>query len=127
MTVLNLLDSLVLKHFGQHPERGRRMKLRTVSIDARTGKKLTAGMKYKPGPFGREGTYKPNEITVDAVVALKYVSKNMWHVDVSSHLREQTEFWLLDLCGPFAVKPKKPRKRRTPAKFKPRQMLIRER
>ena len=119
MTVLHLLDHLVLKHFGQHPERGRRMKLRTVST--------YAGMKYKPGPFGREGEYKPHEITVDAVVALKYVSKNMWHVDVASHLREQTEFWLIFTCGPLAVKDRKPRKRRTPAKFKPRQMAIRER
>lgn len=119
MTILNLLDHLVLKHFGQHPERGRRMKLRTI--------KTYAGMRYKPGWFGKEGTWKPNELTVDAVVALKYVSKNMWSVQVDPLFRESTQWWLIDTCGPLAVKARKPRVRRTPSRFKPNQMAIKER
>ena len=117
MTILNLLDHLVLKHFGQHPERGRRMKLRTI--------KAYAGM--KPPAFGKNGEWKPNPVTVDAVVSLKYVSKNMWDVQVDPLFRESTEWWLIDTCGPLAVKAKKPRVRRTPSRFKPNQMAIKER
>lgn len=157
MTVLNLLDHLVLKHFGQHPERGRRLKLRTLTtLDDKNKPTTFAGMRYVER-FGRAGKWEPNPIQLEAIVALEFVSRNMWAVHVSSELREQVEWWLINTCGPSAITPsiqgeakwlrkrmkpitpkvakefswgvksRKQRKRRTPSRFNPRNMAIKER
>src|SRR5258706_2042361 len=94
-----LNDRLVIKHFGIHPERGRRLRLLTM--------RSTAGVKWKQKraktkdgnwiPIGEPFIVK-DEITVDAMIALHpvYGKRGLWRVYVQDAFREQALQWLVE-------------------------------
>lgn len=110
--ILYLNPKKVLKHFGQRPWLGRRIR--------GYNSKSSCGVKYKPKIIPSKdgfiikkddpvdvarghylGKWVPNEITVDLVISLRIVSNkpNFWEVNVSNEkYREQAELWLVDNC-----------------------------
>ncbi len=106
-----LNDSLVIKHFGLHPERGRRLRLHTM--------RSTAGVKWKQKRVKlKNGNWMPigdpyivkDEITVDAMIALRPVQgkRGLWRVYVQDTFRDQALQWLEMKCGELvATKPRR--------------------
>ncbi len=108
-----LNDRLVIKHFGLHPERGRRLRLHTM--------RSTAGVKWKQKRVKlKNGNWMPigepfmvkDEITVDAMIALRPVQgkRGYWRVYVQDTFKEQALRWLEMTCGELVIIDKKPRK-----------------
>ena len=97
-----LNDRLVIKNFGIHPERGRRLRLHTM--------RSTAGVKWKQKraklkngnwiPIGDPFIVK-DEITVDAMIALRPVQgkRGLWRVFVDPKWHDQAIQWLETTCG----------------------------
>ena len=116
MIEMYLNDSLVIKHFGLHPERGRRLRLLTMHS--------TAGVKWKQKraktkngwiPIGEPFIVK-DEITVDAMIALRPIQgkRGYWRVYVQDTFKEQALQWLEMKCGELvATKAPKHYTRRT--------------
>lgn len=94
MTDLTLwLDnSLVAKHFGKNPERGRRIRGHTIRSEC--------GIRYKSA-WGK-GKFVPHEMTVDMVISLRLVKgnnrKGLWEVGADASHRQVAIDWLLDNC-----------------------------
>jgi hypothetical protein len=97
-----LNDRLVIKHFGIHPERGRRLRLHTM--------RSTAGVKWKQKRAKiKDGSWIPigepfivrDEITVDAMIVLRPVQgkRGLWRVFVDKKWRAQALEWLETTCG----------------------------
>jgi len=100
MIEMYLNDSLVIKHFGLHPERGRRLRLLTM--------RSTAGVKWKQKraktkngwiPIGEPFIVK-DEITVDAMIALHPVrgKRGLWQVHVDKKWHKEAIQWLVKTC-----------------------------
>jgi len=110
MTMMWLNDFLVIKHFGIHPERGRRLRLHTM--------RSTAGVKWKQKRAKTKNGWIPigdpfivrDEITVDAMIALRPVQgkRGYWRVYVQDTFKEQALQWLESTCGELvATKPQR--------------------
>jgi hypothetical protein len=107
-----LNSALVLKHFGQRPWLGRRLRLHTM--------RSTAGVRWKQRRVKtKQGNWIPigepelvrHELTVDAMIALNPVigKRNMWRVSITEGFYEEAMKWLLENCSATAPA-KKPRR-----------------
>ncbi len=96
-----LNDRLVIKNFGIHPERGRRLRLLTM--------RSTAGVKWKQKRVKlKNGNWMPlgepfivrDEITVDAMIALHPVrgKRGLWRVYTDAKWHNQVIQWLVETC-----------------------------
>ena len=85
---MTLDDGLVARHFGPHPERGRRLMGHNI--------KATAGLKALP--FGR-GMARA-EVMVQPLMVLKCRGRRQWDVYVEALYTSAAREWLQQYCAP---------------------------
>jgi hypothetical protein len=98
--LLQLNPRMVLKHFGQYPERGK-------ALPCLPKKRVTVG--WKQLPFGR-GMVPDDNVMVLRRVALLHVKADIWQVVCEEAYWPIVKQWLLENCH-LQPKPKSRRRR----------------